>query len=293
MSNHSFPSTSVHNDTGRQQKRAGTILQRHPLITFFVLAYSITWLTLLALLLGGSLATQAEQFSLSFLLLTTLSAYGPTLAALFMLLVLHNPDETRAFFRRIVTWRVSPWWYLIALLLPASIMLAGAGLVILLNGGQMTFQLPSGLVAFYVVINLGEELGWRGFALPHLLSRFNALTASIILGVLWAFWHTLVYISTPLLFAFFIVYVVAMSIIMTWIFIHTKGSILLMLLFHWSIDATLSFFRFSPALQQPQTMGLTAVVMCVVAGFLILRYGPSLSSSPATSVVAITTRDMR
>ena len=106
MSNHSFTSTPVHNDRGRQQKRTGTILQRHPLITFFILAYGITWLALLALFLGGPLATQAGQFSLSFLLLTTLSAYGPTLAALLMLLVLRNPDETRAFLHRIVTWRV-------------------------------------------------------------------------------------------------------------------------------------------------------------------------------------------
>jgi uncharacterized protein len=276
MSDNILASSPAQSEPVQPKKTIRRILLRHPLVTFFGVAYAISWLAILALFLGGSLSNQATELPLSFLLLALLSSYGPALAALFMWLIGARPASQQY---RILSWRVSPWWYLVSLVLPAVIVFSSAVVAGLINNGSIALQSPSVFVIFLLIINLGEELGWRGFALPRLLDRYNALTASIILGALWALWHTLLHVTAPLYFAFYIVYVVAMSIIMTWIFVHTKGSLILMLIFHWSINSVLYFFHFSPALQQPLTMGVTMLVMGGMAGGLLWYYGPNLTKN--------------
>ena len=96
---------------------------------------------------------------------------------------------------------------------------------------------------------LGEEIGWRGFALPRLQARFGPLRASLILGLLWAFWHlphfltsaqrggpgmslSVLYFNLPV----FLVMVVALSIVFTWVFNRTEGSLFIAMLLHASIN---------------------------------------------------------
>ena|SRR5215211_3869226 len=97
--------------------------------------------------------------------------------------------------------------------------------------------LPLFLVILTLTDGLGEELAWRGFALPRLLSRHNALAASLILGVLWALWHL------PLIWTegnpmyhqpvwLLLVDIPAKSVLFTWVFVHTRGSVLLAMLLH-------------------------------------------------------------
>jgi uncharacterized protein len=84
---------------------------------------------------------------------------------------------------------------------------------------------------------LGEELGWRGFALPHLQDGHSALSATLILGPLWGVWHLPLWLtgstSNPLtLFPIFVISVVAMSVLLTWVYNGTEGSLLLVVLLH-------------------------------------------------------------
>jgi membrane protease YdiL (CAAX protease family) len=99
-----------------------------------------------------------------------------------------------------VRWRVGWQWYLIVILGPAAFSLAVAAVYVLLGGSWVAaapaalregplLMLPFFLVILTLTDGLGEELAWRGFALPRLLSRHNALVASLILGVIWALWH--------------------------------------------------------------------------------------------------------
>ena len=82
-----------------------------------------------------------------------------------------------------------------------------------------------------------EEIGWRGFALPRMLGRWNALFSSILLGLLWGAWH-MPYLwgikgaSLPWPFTTFLLFIVSISILMTWVFNHTRGSTLMAMLFH-------------------------------------------------------------
>jgi membrane protease YdiL (CAAX protease family) len=124
-------------------------------------------------------------------------------------------------------------WYVIALGLPTLLSLATAGLNYLL--GAPTFvQVGSltvlDLVLFVLVV--GEELGWRGYALPRLLEKRSPLIASLILGVLWGLWHlpTFLVPGTPqygLPLVAFVLLTVEYSILMTWVFLHTVGSVLI------------------------------------------------------------------
>jgi membrane protease YdiL (CAAX protease family) len=98
-------------------------------------------------------------------------------------------------------------------------------------------MLPLFLVILTLTDGLGEELAWRGFALPRLLTRHNALVASLVLGVLWALWHlSLVWTEGNAMYQLpiwlLLVDIPAKSILFTWVFLHTRGSVLLAMLLH-------------------------------------------------------------
>ena len=149
---------------------------------------------------------------------------------------------------RVVLWRVGLPWYVIALGLPTVLSIATAGLSYLL-GASKSIQVGAltvlELVLFVLVV--GEELGWRGYALPLLLEKRSAVTASLILGVLWALWHlpTFVVPGTPqygLPLAAFVLLTIEYSILMTWVFLHTLGSVLIATLFHGAINLSQGMF---------------------------------------------------
>jgi membrane protease YdiL (CAAX protease family) len=151
-------------------------VRRHPLIAFFVLAYLLTWWIYPLL-----------RFSP---LLGIFGLFGPALAAIIMAAVTGRKSGVKQLLSRVVLWRVGVRWYLIALGLPTVLSIATAGLSYLLGASdfiQVGALTVLELVLFVLVV--GEELGWRGYALPRLLEKRSAVTASLILGVLWGLWH--------------------------------------------------------------------------------------------------------
>jgi len=139
---------------------------------------------------------------------------------------------------RILRWRVGVRWYAIAVGLPVVLTLAAAGAHLLLGAppalrlGRLSVLEP---VIFVLVV--GEELSWRGYALPRLLARRSALAASLILGLLWGVWHlpTFLVPGAPqygLPLPAFVLLTMAYSVLFTWIYIHTKGSVLIATVLH-------------------------------------------------------------
>jgi membrane protease YdiL (CAAX protease family) len=116
--------------------------------------------------------------------------------------------------------------------------------------GGSEFVQVGGLTIFdflLFVLVVGEELGWRGYALPLLLEKRSAVSASLILGLIWGVWHlpTFVIPGTPqygLPFAAFVLLTIEYSILMTWVFLHTHGSVLIATLFHGAINLSQGFF---------------------------------------------------
>jgi membrane protease YdiL (CAAX protease family) len=143
-------------------------------------------------------------------------------------------------FRPLFQWRVSFVWYAVALLLPLAVTMA----TLALSGGFTAhfskFGAPLAILTSflsYLLAAIPEEIAWRGFALPRLQARHNALTASLIVGLLWAIWHLPLLLNTnnsmstyPI--GLFVVDVLADSIIYAWIYNNTRGSLLFVTLFH-------------------------------------------------------------
>ena len=152
-------------------------------------------------------------------------------------------------------WRVSPWWFAAALVVPVVPQWIGLLVWSQLAGVPWTAPAPGAYLASWLQITLigalyfvSEELGWRGFLLPRLLLQQHWLRASVTVGLIWAVWHHPYWtlsswamaesweaIALSLLVSSG--RAVALSVIMTWIFQRTRGSVLLAMLFHGSNNA--------------------------------------------------------
>src|SRR5215207_9845870 len=153
-------------------------IRRHPLITFFVLTYALTWW---AVPFGGFIPT------------------GPLLAALIVIPITQGLSGLRDLGSRMIRWRVGWYWYVVAIGLPLAILLVAVALNVALGAGAPSLagvgSLSTLLVVFAVrLINpldgpQGEEPGWRGFALPGLQAGRSPLVATLILAVLVVIWH--------------------------------------------------------------------------------------------------------
>ena len=232
----------------------GGLLARHPLISFFVMAYAFSWIVWSPWYLsedGVGLLPYELSDTVGGLLNTAALIAGPTLSAFIVTGATEGRAAIRHLLRRIVRWRVGFEWYLFVLIGIPLIMLLGA---IILPGTLASFEatsIPSGLtyLGFFVGVTifggpLFEEIGWRGFALPHLQPLRGPLVASLILGLLWSLWHLPLFLTrtwdTPhgslLDIVLFVVSATAVAIIFTWVFNNTRGSVLMAILGHASLN---------------------------------------------------------
>ena len=167
-------------------------------------------------------------------------SYIPAALAMLMLRLDNDPEERRAFRRRLSTWRLPLRWYGVAALALPLVHVAGVALATLWGGILTVHPGLLVLLPLFLITNLGEEIGWRGYALPRLQRRFTSLTASVILGVTWAAFHWVALAQNPLHTWGYVVVgslnLIAMSVVMTWVFNHTSGSVPLMALLHAAYD---------------------------------------------------------
>jgi membrane protease YdiL (CAAX protease family) len=189
-----------------------------------------------------------------------------------------------ALLRRYLVWRVGWPWYLIALFGVPAGFLAVSSLAlgripiqtIIEQWPKLLALLPLVLISGLMIGALGEELGWRGFALPRLQRRFGALWASLILGVLWAGWHVPLFtlaewkgsIAVPTLAMAYFSWVVPVTVIITWIYNNVRGSLLIITLFHGALNATVGLVALG-LLVIPDTLYFQAILYGVVALALI------------------------
>ena len=250
-----------------------SLVKRHPLIAFFVLAFALSWWPWILYAFGLSP--------------TPIASFGPFLAALVVLAITQGKSGIGGLLRRMVRWRVGIRWYAVALLLPVGIALAATALNVLLGA-----QAPSaadlggwtGLFSIFAVRLLipgtggaWEEPGWRGFALPSLQAGRSALLASLILGAVWALWHLPLVVATGQMGAWDIVTIMAWALVLTWVYNGTGGSVLIVMLFHAMFNTVSGSFisplAFSGADSVRQSW-LLAAVWCAVAVAVVVWAGP-------------------
>jgi len=179
----------VESTVAEVRSRLSSLIQQHPLASFFVLAYAISWILWLPLVVSGDDSPTGLG-----LVLLALGSLVPSSLAILLVAVLHGKAGVRKLLRRLLIWRVGFGWW-VAVVLVSTLPLGAVGLSILFGGDtpDVTATIPGAVVLFVLFIFPGsaggEEIGWRGFALPHLQTVRSALGASVVLGVAWGVWH--------------------------------------------------------------------------------------------------------
>ncbi len=288
MSIHTYASYAAAEPSSR------SLLARHPLAAYFALAYGLSWLILVPAAFG-LISDSAGG------LLSWLAPFGPALAAFIVTARTGGRAGVRQLLRRLVQWRVGLGWYLLILAGIPLLELLGAfallGAVPLDDLGRIwplvfTRYLPYVLYVF-IVTSLGEEPGWRGFALPRLQERQGPLLGTAALGALWAAWHL-----PNLLFgrwtiassALFLVGIAASAFLYTWVYNRTGGSVLLAMLLHAAQNAATGLPRRLvaglDAASDAPLYGALAVAFVATALLLVaatrgrLGYRPEGAASP-------------
>jgi membrane protease YdiL (CAAX protease family) len=253
-------------------------MRSRPLVAFFVLTFAITWG------LGGCFALFPAQFEALFGEISNtnplffVAVYAPSVSALIVTAYTGGISGLRELLNRLLRWRVGLRWYLTVFLGVPLLLLGSAALSAWFSGKSLEFGPKDWRLALYALLiplvtdpgPLGEELGWRGFALPRLLERWSALSASLILGLIWGLWHLPAFFFSGLpqsqfSLPAFLVGTVALSVLMTWVFQNTRGSVLLAVLIHWLFNANDIPRGSFPAV---------AVVLTVAALIVVLVTGP-------------------
>ena len=260
-------------------------LKRHDIAVFLILAFALSWL------LWPFVLANPES--------TPMLPYGPIIAAFIVLALTRGWDGVRDLLRGIVRWRVGLGWYAVALLLPVAILLAALYLNALLGGPTPTAADFSGWYEFPLIFLITtlikgpftEEPAWRGFLLPRLQSKYAPLVASLIVGVIWASWHLPLLLSDPTgqrpALQFFVL-VVAQSVVFTWVYNSTRGSVLMVILMHGAFNSIASFF--GPTLMGSATYGqfwwLMAGLWWVLALAAIAVFGMARDRAPSMEAPA-------
>jgi membrane protease YdiL (CAAX protease family) len=222
-------------------------LRRHRLAGFFLLTFALSWGVPVAFLLAAPVLPVAVSVS-GYSPLAFLAVWSPSIAAFVVVGVTDGWAGIRAYARRVTRLRGSWTWY--------AVVLVGVPLVYLLSAvvasatGGPPLRVGSDWLPAFVTVSLlratqgpVEELGWRGFALPLLQRRHSGLVSGVVLGLVWALWHTPALVVSTAEFArvgplfpgvvrLFAV-LVATSVVLTVVFNGSRGSVPVAVLFHW------------------------------------------------------------
>ncbi len=227
-----------------------SFINRFPLLAFFLLAYAGTWLVISPLVLDSlGWIDIPDALGIIFFILSSLT--GPLFAAFYVTEKLEGKEGRKSLWQRMFHMRAGLVWYLVALfaflliwLAAYSLLYGGAPLAVLIaNPALMVTAFLPNVLAGILIPSLGEEPGWRGFALPRLQKDFGPVLGTLILGTLHGIWH-LPALFTPLLgpfswdgFLTFVLTAAAGTFIYTWVFNNTRGSVWIAMLLHASSNA--------------------------------------------------------
>ena len=259
-----------------------------PLFKFFALTYAVAWTCFItAVALSGSSGSVSALSGLRTPLLL-LGTFAPSLAALWLTAREGGRAGTNALLRRLFEWRVSARWYIFAVSYMAAIKLAVALLHRAITGswprfGTEPWYVIVAAIVFSTPVQAGEEIGWRGYALPRLAARVGFARASVLLGLIWAFWHLPLFFVPGLdnygqSFPLFVLEVPALSVAIAWLYAHTHGSLLLTMLMHSAVNQTLGIVpsavanAANPLSLSPSLVAwLTTALLWIAGVYFLLR----------------------
>ena len=249
-----------------------TFIRTHPLATYFVLTFAISWGGVLLVVAPHGIPGTTEQTDRLFPYVYLAMLAGPSVAGILLTGLVQGRAGLRDLLSRLLRWRVGARWYAVAILAAPLLTLVVLLVLSLLSReflpGILATDDRVSLLVFGIAVGLGagffEELGWTGFATPALRRRYDVLTTGLILGVLWGAWHFLVNVwgggnwAGSLSSALFLPSVLtslavlpAYRVLMVWVHDRT-GSLLAAMLMHVSLTASM-------VILQPLALGMPGV----------------------------------
>lgn len=257
-------------------KTVSTFVKNNAFVMFVVLAYLLAWWP--ALLHAGMLP------------------HGPMLAALVVVGLSDGKAGVQAWWSRVT--RRDAWrWYAVAAAIPLTLTFIAAGLNLLL-GAQLAapidWTIPFKVLPIMLLLSgMWEEPGWTGFALPHLYARFGpstagTLTATLLLAVIRTGWHLPLMLSGSIYWSD-IVLVLALQIVIAWLFNRTSGAVLVVMLLHLLNNIVSGAFvgQWFTGTDWVSLAWLQAGLWSLLALGLLLLAGPHLGRKPAGETAAI------
>jgi membrane protease YdiL (CAAX protease family) len=277
-----------------------SFIKRHSLVIGIAVMFLFTWPISLAA--SGVMPYQVPD------IVATLDTWGFVVAALLMTGITLGKEGVVALLKRFLIWRVRWTWYLAALFLLPAILTATFLLRAAITQTRVDFSnvyayemfgpdanLPLFIVPLLVVFAIinAEEIGWRGYVLPRLQTKSSALVSSLIIGVIWGLWHYPYYLAPgwdTSAFGWLILGAIPNSILFTWLYNNTRGSLLLLTLFHASINtagAFLPILNFAGGFDGTELIIQIALTSLVAIGVIVI-YGPEqLSRKESKQVQAL------
>ena len=257
---------------------------QRPSLKFFSLTFAVSWSCYLA---AAVLHHESELRALRIVLLYA-GTFAPAMVALLMTHSAAPAGALGTMLGRVFRGDVPARWYVFAIAYFPAIKLVAAVIYRIALGswppfGTTPWYIVAAAVAVSTPVQAGEEIGWRGFALPALAAQFGLSRASLLLGMIWAVWHLPLFFIAGVdnygqSFTMFFLAVTALSVSMSWLYVRTNGSLLLVMLMHSAIDQTFLLipsgnpmttnpFAFSASL----VGWLTVLLLWVSAVFLLVR----------------------
>jgi CAAX protease family protein len=281
-------------------------IKRHPVLTYFILAFAISWGGLFLGSGGPSgFPNTKEQFEKMLTLFIPVVLAGPSVAGILLTALIYGRTGFRELLSRLFRWRVGVRWYAVAfltgpLVLTAELLALSLSSPAFLPGifasDDSASLLLMGIVAG-LVVGIFEELGWTGFAIPRLRQRYGVFATGLIVGVLWGAWHiflNVVWVSgafsgglPPALFLTargfgdLVGLLPAYRVLMVWVYDRT-GSLLVAMLMHASLTASTMIFGPLGISGTPLLIYdlVSAVAMWVIVAAVVVARGGKLSRQP-------------
>ena len=261
----------------------------HPLLKFYLLTYAATWACWTA---AGAISRRSEPATPALAALAgavfLLGTFAPALVALALTERAEGRAATRALLRRVFQFRVRAQWYVFALGYMLAVKLSVALLHRFATGewprfGQEEWYLIASAIAVSTWVQAGEEIGWRGYALPRMSDHFGLATASVILGIVWASWHLPLFLvpgsdTLGQSFPLYLLQLTALSVAAAWLYWRTHGSLILVMLLHASVNNTKDIVPSAvPGATNPFALStslvawLTVAVLWIAAAYFLVR----------------------
>ncbi len=252
------------------------------LIAFFLLTYTVTWACWIPVVVGIPVHTSLRT------VLWLIGVFAPSVVAVTLTAWNEGAHGVKALLLQIFKWRVSARWYLFAISYMAAIKVGVALLHRVTTGSWPQFGHEAPLVIIVATlastpVQSGEEIGWRGYALPRLAGHMGFAKASLLLGLIWASWHLPQFFLQEAdtygqSFPIWSLEVIAISVALAWLYTHTNGSLLLVMLMHAAINNTKDIVPSGAAhvhnalsLQASLVLYLTTALLWLSAAYFLIR----------------------